>query len=85
MAPKLLTDGHDFFDAAVLFLDQQWRAVVPPKALWLRRDREERERERKRMLETLQQGDNTFRFITLSDRCSQTVLMFAALVVQQVV
>lgn len=83
MAPKLLTDGHDFFDTAVLFLDQQWRAVVPPKALWLRRDREERER--KRMLETLQQGDNTFRFITLSDQYSQTVLMFAALVVKQVV
>lgn len=39
MAPKLLTDGHDFFDAAVLFLDEQWRAVVASKALWLRRDR----------------------------------------------
>lgn len=41
MAPKLLTDGHDFFDAAVLFLDEQWRAVVASKALWLRRDRRE--------------------------------------------
>lgn len=38
MAPELLTDGHDFLDAAVLFLDEQWRAVVASKALWLRRD-----------------------------------------------
>lgn len=52
-----LTDGHDFFDAAVLFLDEQWRAVVPSKALWLRRDRQ---RERKRY----NTGTNTLRFIT---------------------
>lgn len=80
MAPELLTDGHDFFDAAVLFLDEQRRAVVPSKALRLRRDRRGEEQE-----EDVQQGNNTFRFITLSDNYSQTVLMFAALVVNQVV
>lgn len=41
MVLKPLTDRHDFLDAAVLFLDQQRRAVVAPEALWLRRDREE--------------------------------------------
>lgn len=70
MATKVLTDRHDFFNAAVLFLYEQWGTVVPPKALWLRRDGEKRERERKRKLETLQKGDNSFRFITLSDQHS---------------
>lgn len=41
MVLKPLTDRHDFLDAAILFLDQQWRAIVAPEALWLRRDREE--------------------------------------------
>lgn len=41
----LITDGHDFFDAAVLFLDQQRRAVVPPEAFWLRKNRGKKQSE----------------------------------------